>query len=126
LFNTDFMLSALVDEQIEKIALGEPWKPIFRLNKSSVNSFKIFAGTYEISADDVFRITVENDKIYYQGNDKKKYAAFPYNETSIYIKETNSRYRFTLDKKSEGISFVGFIGTPVSTFMVEGKRIKNK
>lgn len=126
LFNTDFMLSHLVDEQIEKIALGEPWKPVFQPDKSWIDSFKKFAGTYEIAPDDIFKITIENNQLFYHDHKQKKYAAFPFSETSFFIKGLNSRYHFALDKKTGGITFVGFIGTAQGAFMVEGKQTKNQ
>lgn len=124
LFNTDFMLDYLVEEQIEKIALGELGKPIFSRNASFIRPLKKFTGTYEIEPGDTFTITVDKGRIYYQGQGQERYEAFPFNDRSIYIKNINSRYHFREDKTNKKITAVGFIGTSATAFMVEAQLIK--
>jgi CubicO group peptidase (beta-lactamase class C family) len=126
LFNTDFMLSHLVDGQVEKIALGEPGEPIFSLNPSRIGSFRALAGTYEISADETFQITVEGDQIHYQEPGQQKRRALPFSETALFVKDINSRFHFTVSKTSGDITYRGFYGTPAGALMVEGRRIQKE
>jgi CubicO group peptidase (beta-lactamase class C family) len=124
LFNIDFMLSQLVDAEIEKIALGERAEPIFNRKPSRVEAFRRLAGTYEISADETFQITVAGGRIFFQEPGQPRHDAFPFSDTALYVRETNSRYRFTADQASGAVTFVGFIGTPAGAFMVDGRRIR--
>jgi len=123
LFNNDYLIKNSLNEQIEHIALGEPWTPIFEVSKKTIKSFTSCIGTYSIGQEDNFILSIENNKIFFQNNDLKKCEALPLNDSSIYIKETNSVFKFKKDKDNEEISLMGFIGTPEMIYMVEGKRI---
>lgn len=122
LFNTDFLLSDLVDAQIRKIALGEPWKPIFFIDKKLVNAFRKFASSYEMSGDDAFAITIENGEFYYQENNQPKHKALPYSATSLFIKDINARIHFAENEKNGNITFRGYYSTPESAYMVTGTK----
>ena len=114
------MLSDIIDQQIENIALGEPWKPIFYQDMKLIQDFQKFIGSYEISSNDTFEITAENDELYYQENGQSKHYAFPYSANSIFIKGINARIRFTEDEKNGKVTFTAYYGTAVSAYMVTG------
>ncbi|MCG7852130.1 MAG: beta-lactamase family protein [Methanosarcinaceae archaeon] len=124
LFNTDFMLSNYIGDQIGKIAISEPWRPVFYKDQKLIDSFEKYIGTYEIASDDTFKITIKNDQLFYQENNQKKYAALPFSESSLFIKELNARIHFAEDRKTGKVTFTGYFGTSVSAFMVNGNRIK--
>lgn len=123
LFNNDYLIKNSLNEQIEHIALGEPWTPIFEVSKKTMMSFASYVGTYSIGQEDNFILSIENNKIFFQNNDFKKCEALPLSISSIYIKETNSVFKFKKEKDNEEISLMGFIGTPEMIYLVEGKRI---
>jgi len=123
LFNNDLLFSPLVDRQIENIALGEPWQHIFYQDAFRLDLFRRYAGTYQISPEDIFTLSFENGKLFYQAAGQKKCGAFAYDEASIYVKEINSRFKFTMDPDGGRIEFSGFIGTPEMIYRVEGERI---
>ena len=119
LFNSDFLLAHLVEDQLAAIALGKRWKPIFySYNKEFLDSFAEYEGTYCIDESSNFTLSLEGDSIFFQETNKPKCRAYPYSENSIYIKEINTRIRF--HKSEDGtINYVGFFGL----FLVEGRRI---
>jgi len=119
LFNSDFLLSHIVEEQLAAIALRKPWQPLFKkeYDKSSFNSFKTFAGEYTIDQSSNFTISVENGNIYFQVTGQPICKAFLFAENYIYIKEINSRIRF--EKSEEGkIQYTALFGL----FLVTGER----
>jgi len=121
LFNNDFLLSHLVEEQLAAIALGKPWQHVFKNEKdeSIINSFKAFAGEYAIDQSSSFVLSVEKGRVYFQESEQPKCTAYTFSENSIYIKEINSRIRFD---QSEGkiTRYVALFGL----FMVTGERIQ--
>jgi len=119
LFNSDFLLAHLVEEQLAAIALRKPWQPLFKKknDRSSVNSFKIFAGEYKIDESSSFAISIDKEHIYFQESGQPKCAAYLFAENYIYIKEINSRIRF--EQSEEGIiKYTAFFGL----FLVTGER----
>jgi len=119
LFNNDFLLTHLVEEQLAAIALGKPWQPLFnkKNDESTLNSFKTFAGEYAIDHSSSFTISIEKGHIYFQQPGQPKCEAYLFAENYIYIKEINSRIRF--DKSEEGvIKYTAFLGL----FLVTGER----
>jgi CubicO group peptidase (beta-lactamase class C family) len=123
LFNNDYLIKNSLNEQIEHIALGEPWAPIFENSEKTIKSFHSYTGTYSIGPSDNFVLSIQNNKIFLQNNDLKKCETLPLSDSSIYVKETNSVFKFKKEKDNEEISLIGFIGTPEMIYMVEGKRI---
>ena len=119
LFNSDFLLAHLVENQLAAIALGKPWKPIFYSHdKEFLDSFSEYEGNYSIDQSSNFTLSLEGDSIFFQETNQPKCRAYPYSENSIYVKEINTRIRF--HKSEDGtISYVGFFGL----FLVEGRRI---
>jgi hypothetical protein len=65
LFNNDFLLSFLVEEHLSALALGKAWQPLFRkkYDRSTLNSFKAFAGEYVIDQSSSFTISVDDGHI---------------------------------------------------------------
>lgn len=123
LFNNDFLLTHLVEEQLAAIALGKPWQPLFKKknDESTMNSFKAFAGEYAIDESSSFRISIEKGHIYFQASGQPKCEAYLFAENYIYIKEINSRIRF--EKSEEGtIKYTAFFGL----FLVTGERKSTK
>jgi len=123
LFNSDFLLAHMVEEQLAAIALRKPWQPLFKKtnDRSFVNSFKTFAGEYAIDESSSFIISVEKGYIYFQESGQPKCEAYLFAENYIYIKEINSRIRF--EKSEEGvIKYTAFFGL----FLVTGERNTTK
>lgn len=121
LFNNDFLLTHLVEEQLAAIALGKSWQPLFKKknDESTLNSFKAFTGEYAIDESSSFRISIEKGHIYFQESGQPKCEAYLFAENYIYIKEINSRIRF--EKSEEGtIKYTAFFGL----FLVTGERIQ--
>lgn len=123
LFNNDFLLSHIVERQLAAIALGKPWQPLFmkKNDESSINSFEIFAGEYEIDESSSFTISVEKGNIFFKETGQPKCKAYLFTENYIYIKEINSRIRF--EQSEEGIiKYTAFFGL----FLVTGERNSTK
>ena len=123
LFNSDFLLAHLVEEQLAAVALRKPWQPLFKKknDKLTLNSFKAFAGEYEIDESSSFKISIEKGHIYFQEPKKPKCKAYLFAENYIYIKEINSRIRF--EQTEEGkIKYTAFFGL----FLVTGERNTTK
>lgn len=123
LFNNDFLLTHLVEEQLVAVALGKPWQPLFKKknDESTLNSFKTFAGEYTIDQSSSFRISIEKGQIYFQESGQPKCEAYLFAENYIYIKEINSRIRF--EKSDDGtIKYTAFFGL----FLVTGERNSTK
>jgi len=121
LFNNDFLLTHLVEEQLAAIVLGKSWQPLFKekSDHASVNSFKTFAGEYAIDESSSFTISVEKERIYFQETGQPKCEAYLFAENYIYVKEINSRIRF--EKSEQGaIKYYAFFGL----FLVTGQRIQ--
>jgi hypothetical protein len=123
LFNSDFLLSNLVQDRLAAIALGKPWHPLFenKNDESILNSFKRFSGKYPIDGNSDFSLILEGGNIIFQESGRPRCQAYPFSENSIYIKEINTRIRFEEDEK--GISrYVGLFGL----FRVTGERLEQK
>jgi len=119
LFNSDFLLTHIVQQQLAAIALGKQYQPLFKkkYDKSSVNSFKTFAGEYTIDESSSFTISVEDGHIFFQEAGKPKCKAYLFAENYIYIREINSRIRF--EKSEDGaVKYTAFFGL----FLVTGER----
>jgi len=123
LFNNDFLIKNSLNEQIEHIALGEPWTPVFKTSKKTIKSFHVFTGIYSIGDGDNFILSIEDDTLYMQNNNLKKCIAEPLSDSSIYVKETNSIFKFKKEIDKNEIALTGFIGTPEMIYLVDGKRI---
>jgi len=122
LFNSDFLLSHIVEQQLVAIALRKPWRPLFmNNNESAINSFKPFEGEYSIDESSSFTITVDNEHIYFQETGQPKCTAHLFAENYIYIKEINTRIRFEQSVKGT-IKYTGFFGL----FLVTGERNTKK
>ena len=119
LFNNDFLLTHLVENQLAAIALGKPWRPLFkgRRDPTILNSFNAFVGEYPIDESTSFTLSIENGDIYFQESGGAKCITYPYSKNSIYIKEANYRIRFE-KSKGEAPKYTGFFGL----FMVTGQR----
>ena len=123
LFNNDFLLTHLVEEQLSAIALGRTWQPLFKekYDLPTLNSFKAFAGEYAIDQSSSFRISIEKGHIYFQQTGQPKCEAYLFAENYIYIKEINSRIRF--EKSEDGaIKYTALFGL----FLVTGERNSTK
>jgi len=122
LFNNDFLLTHLVEEQLAAIALGKLWQPLFKRenDQSTLDSFKAFTGEYAIDQSSSFRISVENGHIYFQESGQPKCIAYLFAENYIYIKEINSRIRFVQSEEGT-IKYTAFFGL----FLVTGERIQS-
>jgi len=119
LFNNDFLLTHLVENQLAAIALGKPWSPLFKGKRDPtiLNSFNAFVGEYPIDESTSFTLSIENGDIYFQESGVAKCITYPYSKNSIYIKEANYRIRFE-KSKGEAPKYTGFFGL----FMVTGQR----
>jgi CubicO group peptidase (beta-lactamase class C family) len=123
LFNSDFLLAHLVEEQLTAIALKKPWQPLFekKNDQSTLNSFKTYTGEYAIDESSSFTISIEKGYIYFQESGQPKCEAYLFAENYIYIKEINSRIRF--EQSEEGIiKYTAFFGL----FLVTGERNSTK
>ena len=122
LFNSDFLLSHIVEQQLASIALRKPWQPLFKKNnESAINSFKTFEGEYIMDESSSFIISVEKGHIYFQETGQPKCTAYLFDENYIYIKEINSRIRFEQSKEGT-IKYTAFFGL----FLVSGERNTTK
>ena len=123
LFNSDFLLAHLVEEQLTAIALKKPWQPLFekKNDQSILNSFKTYTGEYAIDESSSFTISIEKGYIYFQESGQPKCEAYLFAENYIYIKEINSRIRFEKSEE-ETIKYTAFFGL----FLVTGKRSTTK
>ena len=123
LFNNDFLLTHLVEEQLAAIALGKSWHSLFKekYDKSYVDKFKTFAGEYVVDESYSFTISLEDGYIFFQEPEQQKCEAHLFAENYIYIKEINSRIRF--EKSEDGIiKYTAFFGL----FLVTGERNSTK
>lgn len=122
LFNSDFLLNNTVDEKLAKIALGKSWKPLFANSASLVAAFDKYIGEYRMDEEDTtFKLTRENNLLYFQETGHPKCKAYLLSENTIYIKENNTRIRFKI--KDDGtVWYSGFFGL----YLVTGERIPAK
>ena len=114
LCNHDYLLTkAVLEPALVKIALGKQWKPLYKDHASFLETFKQFLGEYPIddgeSWKSSFRLTMDNNHIYFQEKDKPRCFAYPITKNTIFIKEANYRISFQMTEKGTA-SYFGVFG----------------
>jgi CubicO group peptidase (beta-lactamase class C family) len=120
LFNSDFLLTHIVENELISITFGEKWNPILRTENDTdiLNLYRKLSGEYSLDDNMSFSIYIDSGDIFFQETGRPPCKAYPFSTYSIYIKEINARIRFH-DVNEQNPGYVGLFGL----FQVTGKRI---
>jgi len=120
LFNTDFLLSSLVERELAAIALGKPWRRILQ-DGEVPNDAPIarFVGEYGLDSSSTFTLTLEGGHLYFQESGKARCMAHPFSDNEVYVKELNARIAFEEPGSGE-VRYSALFGL----FLVTGRRVR--